>query len=52
MSRRIVKRQLIIQAAIPVFGKNNFQHSSISEIAKGANIAEGTIYQYFRRLGR
>lgn len=47
MSKRAIKKQLIIQAAIEVFSKNSFQSSSISEIAKRANVAEGTIYQYF-----
>jgi TetR/AcrR family fatty acid metabolism transcriptional regulator len=48
MSKRDIKSRLIIQAAIEVFSKNGFQHSSISEIAQRANVAEGTIYQYFR----
>jgi TetR/AcrR family fatty acid metabolism transcriptional regulator len=48
MSKRDLKRRLIIQAAIEVFSKNGFQHASISEIAQRANVAEGTIYQYFR----
>lgn len=39
---------MIIQAAIEVFSKSNFQNSSISEIAHKANVAEGSIYQYFR----
>jgi len=48
MSKRIARRQSIIQAAIEVFSKNNFKNSSIAEIAKSANVAEGTIYQYFK----
>jgi TetR/AcrR family fatty acid metabolism transcriptional regulator len=48
MSKRDIKRTLIIQSAIEVFSQNGFQHSSISEIAQKANVAEGTIYQYFR----
>ncbi len=48
MSKKIIKRQKIIEAAIEVFSKNTFQNSSISEIAQRANVAEGTIYQYFR----
>jgi TetR/AcrR family transcriptional regulator, fatty acid metabolism regulator protein len=48
MSKKIVKKQRIIQAAIEVFGKSGFQNSSISEIAKRAEVAEGTIYQYFK----
>lgn len=48
MIKRNLKKQLIIQAAIEVFSKNNFQHSTISQIAQKADIAEGTIYQYFK----
>jgi len=48
MSKKIERRQSIIQAAIEVFGKNGFKNSSISEIAQRANVAEGTIYQYFK----
>jgi TetR/AcrR family fatty acid metabolism transcriptional regulator len=48
MPRKQLKKQQIINAAIEVFGKKNFQSSSISEIAQRANIAEGTIYQYFK----
>jgi len=39
---------LIIDAAIEVFSRNGFQNSTISQIARRANVAEGTIYQYFR----
>jgi len=48
MSKKAIKKDLIIEAAIEVFSKNGFQNSSISEIARRANVAEGTIYQYFR----
>jgi TetR/AcrR family transcriptional regulator, fatty acid metabolism regulator protein len=48
MSKRIARRQSIIQAAIEVFSNGSFKNSSISEIAKRANVAEGTIYQYFK----
>jgi TetR/AcrR family fatty acid metabolism transcriptional regulator len=48
MSKRDTTRRLIIQSAIEVFSKNGFQQASISEIAQRANVAEGTIYQYFR----
>ncbi|MDZ7261211.1 MAG: TetR family transcriptional regulator [candidate division KSB1 bacterium] len=42
------KRQKIIQAAIKVFAKNGFYNSKISEIAKEAEVADGTIYLYFK----
>jgi TetR/AcrR family fatty acid metabolism transcriptional regulator len=48
MPKKSVKRQLIIQAAIEVYSKKGFKKSSISEIAKKANVADGTIYQYFK----
>jgi TetR/AcrR family fatty acid metabolism transcriptional regulator len=48
MPKKKVKRQLIIDAAIEVFSRNGFQNSTISEIAQKANVAEGTIYQYFK----
>ena len=48
MSKRAITRQKIIQAAIEVFGKNGFQNSSIAEIARKADVADGTIYQYFK----
>jgi TetR/AcrR family fatty acid metabolism transcriptional regulator len=48
MSKKIIRREAIIQAAIEVFGKKDFKTASISEIAQKAGIADGTIYQYFR----
>jgi TetR/AcrR family fatty acid metabolism transcriptional regulator len=48
MPKKDIKRQQIIQAAIEVFDKSSFQNASISEIAQKANVAEGTIYQYFK----
>jgi TetR/AcrR family transcriptional regulator, fatty acid metabolism regulator protein len=48
MPQKTAKRQSIVQAAIEVFSKNGFKGSNISEIAQKANVAEGTIYQYFK----
>lgn len=48
MSKKAEKKQSILQAAIEVFSNGSFKNSSISEIAKRANVAEGTIYQYFK----
>ncbi len=48
MSKKDLKRQQIIQAAAEVFGNSNFQNAIISEIAQKANVAEGTLYQYFK----
>ncbi len=41
------KHDKIIKAAIRVFARNGFFNSRISEIAKEANVADGTIYLYF-----
>ena len=48
MSKKIIRRESIIQAAIEVFSKKDFKTASISEIARKAGVADGTIYQYFR----
>jgi TetR/AcrR family transcriptional regulator, fatty acid metabolism regulator protein len=48
VSKKDLRRQQIIQAAAEVFGSSNFQNASISEIAQKANVAEGTLYQYFK----
>ncbi len=41
------KHDKIIKAAIRVFARNGFFNSRIAEIAKEANVADGTIYLYF-----
>jgi TetR/AcrR family transcriptional regulator, fatty acid metabolism regulator protein len=48
MDKKATRRQQILQAAIEIFGRNNFDDTSISEIARRAGVAEGTIYQYFK----
>jgi TetR/AcrR family fatty acid metabolism transcriptional regulator len=48
MLKKIAKRETIMQSAIEIFSRSSFQNSSISEIAQRANVAEGTIYQYFK----
>jgi len=48
MSKKTARKESILQAAIEVFSKSGFRNSSISEIAKRANVAEGTIYQYYK----
>ena len=42
------KYRKIISAATKVFAKNGFYKAKISEIAKKAGIADGTIYIYFK----
>jgi TetR/AcrR family fatty acid metabolism transcriptional regulator len=42
------KYRRIIEAAIKVFAKNGFYNSKVSEIAREAQVADGTIYLYFQ----
>ncbi len=42
------KHQRILKAAIKVFAEKGFYNSRVSEIAKEANVADGTIYLYFK----
>ena len=48
MSKKLIKRESILKAAIEIFSKKDFKTASISEIARKAGVADGTIYQYFR----
>ena len=48
MSKKILRRESIIRAAIEVFSNKEFKAASISEIAQKAGVANGTIYQYFK----
>jgi TetR/AcrR family fatty acid metabolism transcriptional regulator len=42
------KPQQIIDAAIRVFARKGYHHSRVSDIAREAGIASGTIYLYFK----
>lgn len=42
------KHQQIIDAAVRVFARNGYYNSRVSDIAREAGIASGTIYLYFR----
>jgi TetR/AcrR family transcriptional regulator, fatty acid metabolism regulator protein len=42
------KRERILKAAASVFAQYGFYNSRIAEIAKLANVANGTVYLYFR----
>lgn len=46
--RRTDKRTLITEAAIEVFAEKGFHQSRVSDIAKRAGVADGTIYLYFK----
>ncbi len=42
------KRRKILQAAIKVFARKGYFAAKVSEIARRAGVADGTIYLYFR----
>ena len=42
------KHKRILDAAIKVFARNGFYSSKVSEIAREAGVADGTIYLYFK----
>lgn len=42
------KHQRIIKAALKIFARKGFYNSRVSEIAKEAAVADGTIYLYFK----
>jgi TetR/AcrR family fatty acid metabolism transcriptional regulator len=46
--RDSVKPQQIVDAAIRVFARNGYYNSRVSDIAREAGIASGTIYLYFK----
>ena len=41
------KKQLITQSAIKVFQEKGIEKATVSEIVKGAGVAQGTFYLYF-----
>lgn len=41
------KRERILRAAVEEFADNGFEHTSIQQIAKKANISVGSVYKYF-----
>ncbi len=42
------KRERILQSAIKVFARKGFYNTRVSEIARQAGVADGTIYLYFK----
>jgi len=45
--RKEDKRQRILQAAVKVFARKGYFAARVSDIAKSAGVADGTIYLYF-----
>ena len=46
--RRADKRSLITEAAVDVFAAKGFHQARVSDIARRAGVADGTIYLYFK----
>jgi TetR/AcrR family fatty acid metabolism transcriptional regulator len=46
--RRSDKRNLITEAAVDVFAEKGFRQARVSDIARKAGVADGTIYLYFK----
>lgn len=42
------KEEKILESAIKLFSKNGFSATTTSEIAKGAGVAEGTVFRYYK----
>ncbi|MCD6551183.1 TetR/AcrR family transcriptional regulator [Thermotoga sp.] len=42
------KKELILKAAVEVFGEKGFRNATTDEIAKKAGVAKGLIFHYFR----
>jgi TetR/AcrR family fatty acid metabolism transcriptional regulator len=42
------KRERILRAAVRVFARSGFHATRVSEVAKAAGVADGTIYLYFK----
>jgi TetR/AcrR family fatty acid metabolism transcriptional regulator len=42
------KKDAIIQAAVSVFAEKGFYSAKVSDVAKKAGVADGTIYNYFK----
>jgi TetR/AcrR family fatty acid metabolism transcriptional regulator len=46
--KREHKRELILNSAIEVFAQRGFHNSRVSDVARCAGVADGTIYLYFK----
>lgn len=47
MENKKNKREAIIYSALEMFERDGFHKTKVEEIAKGANVGKGTIYEYF-----
>ena len=47
-SQRGERRAAILEAAIETFAQRGFHHARVSDVARQAGVADGTIYLYFK----
>ncbi len=47
-ARKADRRRHILQAAVGVFARQGFHKSRVSDVARAAEVADGTIYLYFK----
>ena len=45
---RLFRKQEIISAAIKLFAKKGYEHTTLDEIAEASEFGKGTIYNYFQ----
>ncbi|WP_432662392.1 TetR/AcrR family transcriptional regulator [Wukongibacter baidiensis] len=48
MDNKKKKREAIIFSALAIFERDGFHKAKVEDIAKGANVGKGTIYEYFK----
>lgn len=41
------RRRAILEAAIPLFARNGFSQTSVSDVARAAGVSHGTVFLYF-----
>jgi TetR/AcrR family transcriptional regulator, fatty acid metabolism regulator protein len=46
--RALEKREKILRAAVTVFAERGYFHARVTDVAKAAGVADGTIYLYFK----
>jgi len=46
-NRKKDKSDIIMEAALEIFGEKSFREATIAEIAQRASVATGTVYEYF-----
>ena len=46
--QKLVRRQQILDTAWGLFQENDYEHVNIIDVAKGAGLAKGTVYLYFK----